>query len=281
MEIKKFNYEMLDDCEHAPAFILASSRAGGKSTMLKSLMLYLDKRFKGFSHIFAFSTTDLISNGLPFMRQDHIFNNLDNLKSIMETRINNPTPSKDLPYICFIFNDIASLRENNRNIKNSESLEQLYSMMRHRNGVVITLVQKLTMISPLIRLNSDVTFLWVAKSHIVKQTIKDQYLGLSKNRKESESVYEKIFNGTSYNCMVVLQFKQGVTKLSDYVYQFIAPFPAPKWKSKSLKQFNKFNKRKNKHIVPNQNNNMFSIYNNEIKNPKSISKNYKTRSKKK
>lgn len=260
--IEKFNYEMFDECKHAPAIILASSRGGGKSVLLKSLMQYLDKRYK-FSHIFAFSQTDKIANGLPFMRQDHIFNNLDNLKSIMDTRINNPTPKKDLPYICFIFNDIASLRENNRSIKNSESLEKLYSMMRHRNGVVVTLVQKLTMINPLIRLNSDATFLWVAKSHIVKQKIKDQYLGLAKNKKESEAIYEQVFNGTPYNCMVVLQFKQGVTSLKDYIYEFVAPFPAPKWKSKSLKNINKKEKKINKKLEE-EKKNIFKIYN-EIK----------------
>lgn len=260
--IEKFNYEMLDECKHAPAIILASSRGGGKSVLLKSLMQYLDKRFK-FSHIFAFSQTDKIANGLPFMRQDHIFNNLDNLKGILETRIDNPTPIEKLPYICCIFNDIASLREEGRSIKNSESLEQIYSLGRHRRIVCCTLVQKLTMINPLIRLNSDATFLWVAKSHIVKQKIKDQYLGLAKNKKESEAIYEQVFNGTPYNCMVVLQFKQGVTSLKDYIYEFVAPFPAPKWKSKSLKNINKKEKKINKKLEE-EKKNIFKIYN-EIK----------------
>lgn len=259
MEIKKFDYNMIDECKHAPAIILASSRGGGKSVLLKSLMQYLDKRFK-FSHIFAYSQTDKIANGLPFMRQDHIFDNLDNLREIMDRRLNNPTPIEKLPYICFIFNDIASLRENGRSIKNSESLEKLYSLMRHGRGVVVTLVQKLTMINPLIRQNSDLTFLWVAKSHIVKQKIKDEYLGLAKNKKESEEIYEQIFNGTPYNAMVVLQFKQGITKLNEYIYEFVAPFPAPKWKSKSLKNINKKVRKINKKLEE-EKKNIFKVYN--------------------
>lgn len=256
--IKKFNYEMLDECKHAPAIILASSRGGGKSVLLISLMKYLDKRYR-FSNIFAFSQTDAIVNGLPFMRQDRIFSNLDNLQSILETRTKSKDISK-LPYICLLFNDIASLRENGKSFKNSESLEKIYSMMRHYRCVVVTLVQKLTMINPLIRLNSDCTFLWVAKSHIVKQKIKDEYLGLAKNKKESEEIYEQIFNGTPYNSMVVLQFKQGVTKLNEYVFEFIAPFPVPKWKSKSLKntkkKINKINKK-----LEEEKNNIFKVYN--------------------
>jgi len=265
-KIEKFNYEMLDECKHAPAIILASSRGGGKSVLLKSLMQYLDKRYK-FSNIFAFSQTDKIANGLPFMRQEHIFNNLDNLKKILQARINNPTPIKDLPYVCCIFNDIASLREEGRSIKNSESLEQIFSLGRHRRIVCCCLVQKLTMINPLIRLNSDATFLWVAKSHVVKQKIKDEYLGLAKNKKESESIYEQIFNGTPYNCMVCLQFKQGVTSLTDYIYEFVAPFPAPKWKSKSLKNVNKKVKKINKKLEE-EKKNIFKIYNEIETHPK-------------
>ena len=261
IQIKKFNYEMIDECEHAPSIILASSRGGGKSVLLMSLMKYLDDRFK-FSHIFAFSQTDKIVNGLPFMNQDFIFSDLNNLQEIMDTRINNPTPIKQLPYIALIFNDVASLRENGKSFKNSESMEKLYSMMRHYRVVVVTLVQKLTMIAPLIRLNSDLTFLWVSKSHLVKQKIKDEYLGLSKNKKESEAVYETIFNGTPYNCMVCLQFKQGVVSLDDYIYEFVAPFPPPKWKSKSLKKAkNKICKCKHEEKIKLENKNLLQIYN--------------------
>ena len=261
IQIQKFNYEMFDDCKHAPSIILASPRGGGKSVLLLSLMKYLDDRYK-FSHIWAFSQTDRVTNSLPFMNQEHIFDNLDNLKEIMDIRINNPTPIKQLPYICFIFNDVSSMRENGRSFKNSESMEKLYALMRHHRAVVITLVQKLTMIAPVIRINSDCTFLWVSKSHLVKQKIKDEYLGLAKNKKDSEAVYESVFNGTPYNCMVVLQFKQGVTRLDDYVYQFVAPYPVPKWKSKSLKKLKIKNKKvSNEEKIKLENKNLLQIYN--------------------
>tara|TARA_E500000305_G_scaffold99948_1_gene92482 strand:- start:332 stop:1171 length:840 start_codon:yes stop_codon:yes gene_type:complete len=276
MDIQKFNYEMLDECKHAPAVILASSRGGGKSVLLLSLMKYLDKRFK-FSNIFAFSQTDKISNSLPFMIQDNIYDNLDNLSKILEIRIENKTPPEKLPYICLIFNDIASLRENGRSIKNSESLEKVFSMGRHKRIVCVCLIQKLTMLNPLIRLNSDATFLWVAKSHAVKQKIKDEYLGLARNKKESEEIYEQIFNGTPYNAMVVLQFKQGVTQLNDYVYEFVAPFPPPKWKSRSLKNVNKYNKKVNK-LLEQQKNNIVLNYN-EVKTNPTLRRSNRTRKK--
>ena len=268
LNVKEFNYEMLDDCKHTPSILLASARGGGKSVMLHSLMQYADKRWK-FSHIFAFSQTDRITNSLPFMKQENIFSNLDTLAYILETRMDSKVPSKDLKPICLIFNDIASLRENNRSIKNSESLEKICSCGRHRSIMVIILVQKLTMVNPLIRLNMDCTFLWVAKSHSVKQRIKEEYLGLCKNKKESEILYDQIFNGTPYNAMAVLQFKQGITAVcgdDGYVYKFIAPFPVPKWKSKSLKK-DKTKTNKNNKKLEIEKNNIFNVYNEIKTNP--------------
>jgi len=268
LQVKPFDYSMLDECKHTPSILLASARGGGKSVLLQSLMKYADDRFK-FSHIFAFSQTDKIVNGLPFMKQENIFSNLNNLEYILETRMQNTEDAKNLKPICLIFNDIAGLRENNRSIKNSESLEKIVSCGRHRSIMIIILCQKLTMINPLIRLNMDCTFLWVAKSHSVKQRIKEEYLGLCKNKKESEVLYEQIFNGTPYNAMVVLQFKQGITHVcgdNGYVYQYVAPFPFPKWKSKSLKKSKKKETRVNKKLED-EKNNIFKIYNEVKTNP--------------
>lgn len=293
MEIETFNYDMFDDeidgLKYNPAIILSSSRGGGKSFLLKNgLVEKLDKKFK-YSHIFAFSQTDKDVNGLPFMNQNFIYSDLNKLDEIIQTRLNSDIPVEKRSNILCIFNDISQLREQNKHnsqsksIKNSGSLEYMFSLGRHSlKCTIIVLIQKLTMISPLIRLNADLTFLWVAKSMLVKKKIKEDYFGLAKNKDEVDSIYQQIFNGTPYNCCVVCSYKQGVTKLSDYIYQFVATEKKKMYKTISLKNsIKKLKKRKDKHIVPNQNNNMFSIYNNEIEPPKSISKYYKTRSQKK
>jgi len=67
--------------------------------------------------------------------------------------------------------------------------------------------------------------------------------------------------------MVCLQFKQGVTSLTDYIYEFVAPFPAPKWKSKSLKNVNKKVKKINKKLEE-EKKNIFKIYNEIETHPK-------------
>lgn len=275
MNINDFNYSMLDDLKHCPAIILTSARAGGKSFLLQSLMKYLDgnKKIGSFSHIFAFSQTDKYTGQLSFMRQEHIFDDLDNLQEIVQTRIESDTPQKELSNICLIFNDIYGMRENGKLVKNSDSLGYLFSLCRHRNCTVIALVQRNTMLSPLIRMNADITFIWTPKSTNEKIKIKEEYLGLAKNKKETDILFESIFNGTPYQCMVVLSYKQGVTKIDEYCYKFVAP-EQKKWKSKSLKQNGKPRIKKQKKLLKNsKKNNVFSIYNiDEIKTNKIRSK---------
>jgi hypothetical protein len=288
MEINKFSYDMLDDkidgLKYNPAIILASSRGGGKSFLLNNgLIQKLDSMMK-YSHIFAFSQTDKDVNGLPFMNQSYIYDNLDNLDSIIQTRLNSEIPFEKRSNILCIFNDISGLREqnkhnkNSKSIKNSSSLEYLFSLGRQScKCSIIVLVQKLTMLSPLVRLNADITFLWVAKSMIVKKKIKEDYFGLAKNKDEVEAVYQNIFNGTPYNCCVVCSYKQGVTKLSDYIYQFLATQSKGKFKTKSFKKIKTKNIKTKSRVIPDDKNNIFNIYNNEIKNPKQIGRNSKIR----
>lgn len=266
-KIDTFNFEMLNDLKYNPSIILSSARAGGKSVLLNSLVQHLDAQFR-YSHIFTFSQTDRIVNGMPFMDQECIYDNMDNCQSIIEKRINTKTPVKDMTNICILFNDIQGMKENNKLVKNSDSIEYIFTLGRHvLKATIIVLVQRATMLSPLIRVNADVKFIWVAKSHIEKKKIMEENLGLAKNKKESETVYEQIFNGTPYNCMCVLAFKQGITKLNQYIYQFVAPFPIPKFKTRSLKDLKKNQRKqkkrhdKNQNIIPDTNNKVFNIYN--------------------
>ena len=285
MEIKDFNYDMLDDLKYNPSIVLCSQRGGGKSFLLNSLMKKLDSKFR-YSHIFAFSQTDKFTGQMDnFIPRDYIFDDLEALQEIMDTRTESKTPIKDRSNICIILNDIAGLREQNKynkdtkGIKNSGNLEKLFSLGRHNlKCTIIVLVQSLLMLSPLVRLNTDLTFFWTSKNSLVRKKIKEEYLGLA-TKKEADEIYNKVFDGTPYVCFVVNSWMQGTTKLNQFVFKFLAPEKTKKWKSKFVKEYKKIRKSHDKNkVVPNKKNNIFTIYN-EVESQRIKTNPYKTRSK--
>jgi len=284
MEIKNFNYDMLDDLKYNPSIILCSQRGGGKSFLLNSLMKKLDSKFK-YSHIFAFSQTDKFTGQMEnFVPNDYIFDSLDALDEIIETRTNSKTPIEKRSNICIIMNDIAGLREQNKynrdtkGIKNSGNLEKLFSLGRHNlRATIVVLVQSLLMVSPLVRLNTDLTFFWTSKNSLVRKKIKEEYLGLA-TKKEADEIYNKVFDGTPYICFVVNSWMQGTTKLNQFVFKFLAP-KIKKWKSNFVKNYKKKTKRNNNKINTNEKNNVFSIYNEVEESRIQTKRNYNTRSK--
>lgn len=291
MEIKTFDYDMLDDLKYNPSIVLASQRGGGKSFLLNSLMKKLCSLklhgHKGYSHIFAFSQTDKFTGQMDnFVPKDYIFDSLEPLQKIIDTRKNSKVPVEERKNICLIFNDIANLRENNsydrnsKSIKNSSSLEYLFSLGRHNlRATIICLVQSLVMLSPLARINSDITFFWTAKNALVRKKIKEEYLGLA-TKKEAEELYNKVFDGTPYQCFVVNSWIQGTTQLNQFVFKFLAPEKTKKWSSKFVKEYKKIKKATGKNkVIPNKKNNIFTIYNDETETNRIQTKTYKTRSK--
>jgi len=284
MEIKDFNYDMLDDLKYNPSIILCSQRGGGKSFLLNSLMKKLDSKFK-YSHIFAFSQTDKFTGQMEnFVPNDYIFDSLDALDDIITTRTESKVPIEKRSNICIIMNDIAGLREQNkynrdtRGIKNSGNLEKLFSLGRHNfRATILVLVQSLLMVSPLVRLNTDLTFFWTSKNSLVRKKIKEEYLGLA-TKKEADEIYDRVFDGTPYICFVVNSWMQGTTKLNQFVFKFLAP-KMKKWKSKFVKNYKKKTKRNNNKINTNEKNNVFTIYNEVEESRIQTKRNYNTRSK--
>lgn len=284
MEIKDFNYDMLDDLKYNPSIILCSQRGGGKSFLLNSLMKKLDSKFR-YSHIFAFSQTDKFTGQMEnFVPNDYIFDSLDALDDIITTRTESKVPIEKRSNICIIMNDIAGLREQNKynrdtkGIKNSGNLEKLFSLGRHNlRATIVVLVQSLLMVSPLVRLNTDLTFFWTSKNSLVRKKIKEEYLGLATKR-EADEIYDKVFDGTPYICFVVNSWMQGTTKLNQFVFKFLAP-KMKKWKSKFVKNYKKKTKRNNNKIITNEKNNVFTIYNEVEESRIQTRRNYNTRSK--
>lgn len=273
--LSTFNYDILDQLKYNPSIVLCSARGGGKSFLLNSLMKKLNSKFK-YSHIFGFSQTDVATGQMKnFIPDKFIFDTLNPLQQIIDTRLSSQTPLKERSNICIILNDIAGLREQNtynrntRSIKNSGNLEKLFSLGRHQlKATVIVLCQSLVMISPLLRLNTDLSFFWVSKSALVRKAITDQYLGLV-SKQEALKIYYDVFNGTPYQCLVICSFIQGTTSLEQFCYKFLAP-EIKSWKSHFVKRYNKDNTLSTtKKIKTNDKNNIFKYYN-EVKESNTI-----------
>lgn len=266
-KINEFNYDILDGLKYNPSIILCSQRGGGKSFLLNSLMKKLDSKFK-YSHIFAFSQTDKFTQQMSnFVPDDYIFDNLKILNEIIDTRNKNKTPIEKRSNICVILNDISGLRENNtynkksKGIKHSGNLEKLFSLGRHNlRCTVIVLVQSLLMISPLVRLNTDISFFWTSKSSLVRKKIKEEYLGLA-SKKQADEIYDMVFDGMPYVCFVINSWMQGTTKINQFVFKFLSP-DIRKWKSHFVKKYKKtINDRIRHNNNESNKNNIFSIYN--------------------
>ena len=279
--INNFNFSMIDDLkeDHNPFILLSGQRHSGKGILMRELIIHLDKKFK-YERAFAFSLTDHLydgwEGGLPFMNNSDIFDTLDPLHKIVEIRkktiatgqIPTKTPqsrkdlredTKEMPKkkkignILLIFNDIYGMSETvdgkKRLVKNSSSIETLATLARHYKITCILAVQRAkSMVSKLMRSNSDLTFIWSPKSVDELDMIRSEYLGLCKSKDLRQMVFNDIFS-IPHACMVVLGYKTGVTKIEQYVYKYVAPYPPKKYKMlyiKKMKQKLKIKKKMQK-----------------------------------
>lgn len=290
IEIQEFDWAQLDDMDHNPSIILSGQRHSGKNVLMQELIYRLDRKFK-YQRIFAFSMTDHITNGLPFMRTEDIFQDLSNLSKIINIRRKNiednagipeqihPESRKDIRgqevrgiktsiekkdkkigNILIILNDIQGMMETKggttRLVKQSKSLEELYVMGRHFKISVIQSVQRAkSMVSKLQRANADMTFIWTPKSWDECLMVKNEYLGLCGQRQDRDAVFSSVF-GKPYASLVVLGYKPGVISVDQYVYWYIAPYPERRWKAKYLKKFAKYKPSKRKVLKNMENFNM-------------------------
>jgi hypothetical protein len=75
------------------------------------------------------------------------------------------------------------------------------------------------------------------------KTIKNEYLGLSRDKDETERIFDSVFR-EAFKCLVVEGHKSGVVSVYDYCKYYIAPYPLRKYKTKSLKKKKKKDKIK-------------------------------------
>ena len=249
-QLRTFNMkEGISALDHHGCFLLIGQRHSGKNILLNELIFELDSKFK-YENIFLFSATGKMNykETWSFMREDCIFDTLDNLKPIIKER----KESGSKKPVLLLFDDIAGMtcvgtNGKRKSVKYSEELDFLSCTGRHFNFTIIISIQNRVLCSRTLRTNCSLSFLFPAKSHDDTATIKNEYLGLCRTRKESEAIYDSVFS-KPYNTLCVEGYKSGCIKIDDYVSQYLAPFPIRKFKSKSLKKNNNFNKMKEKLI---------------------------------
>ena len=85
-KIDTFDMEKsIGEITHHPYITLIGQRFSGKSVLINELVYWLDKKFK-YKHIFCFSQTAKMSEAFPWMKQECIFDTLDNLQEIVSIR---------------------------------------------------------------------------------------------------------------------------------------------------------------------------------------------------
>jgi len=248
-ELRIFNMkDGISALTHHPSILLIGQRHSGKNILLNELIYELDSKFK-YEYIFLFSATGLMNykEAWSFMREDCIFDTLDNLKQIIKER----KESGSKKPVLLLFDDIAGMtcvgtNGKRKSVKYNEELDFLSCTARHFHFTVVVSIQNRVLCSRTLRTNCSLSFLFPAKSHDDTATIKNEYLGLCRTRKESENIYDSVFS-KPFNTLCVEGYKSGCIKIDDYVSQYLAPFPIRKFKSKSLKKMKyKQNKERKK-----------------------------------
>lgn len=245
MELETFNWSMVwNEIDYCPSIVVGGERGSGKNILLNDIVYNLDKKLK-FKDIFAFSSTDKYKGSLPFMNQDRIYQDLEpNLEKIYNKRFDDDeTKYEDLKPILVLFNDVDGLRTGKKEFRNNNIVRKIFTQGRHKKICCVVLCQRIkSQLNPTIRLNSTMTFFFAPFSINEQRAIKDDYFGLVKERKQSEAIYNNLFQ-TGFTCGVVLSFKSGITSINDYVKKYTAPFPIKLFKSFSLKKKSRKNKK--------------------------------------
>jgi hypothetical protein len=230
---------------HHPYITIIGQRHSGKGVLINELVYHLDKKFK-YDNIFCFSMTAKMTGAFDFMSQKCIYDNLDNLKKIIDIRKESGSKSP----LLLIFDDIASMTSigsngKRKNIRYNETLEFLSTTARHYNISVVLSIQNRVLCSKTCRNNSSYSFIFTPKSHDDMKTIKNEYLGLSRSKDETDKIFDSVFR-EAYKCLAVEGHKSGVVSVYDYCRYYIAPFPLRKYKTKSLKKIIREEKKKKK-----------------------------------
>ena len=136
---------------------------------------------------------------------------------------------EEVPRIMIILDDCMS----DKTVAHDTNLESLYTMGRHLNIDVITLVQDKKGCRPRIRGNSDLIIAFRSLSMIDREDLIRSFLAVTKVGREAFKLgvdfYEEVFRGHKHAALVVfLANSAGAADISDYAGRMLCPPKPPK-----------------------------------------------------
>jgi len=187
------------------SMICYGQKASGKTTCIISVLKHFDRLF---DTIYLFSITyDNIKKYQSEFNINDTFGGFtdENTELFIEKlikfqQLTNEKYNKQKK-ILLIFDDVIDM---NRKLHSSQVLGSLFSNHRHYNINIVISVQSPTQISPLVRQNSNYSFICFSKNKRVKDIIYQECMSnLSKEQ------FEKTFNITSlFNILVIEPLKK-------------------------------------------------------------------------
>lgn len=219
------------------SMILVGMRRTGKTHAISCMLKQMNKNFDS---AFLMSETAVAQSGC-FEMIDERFKyeefNEGVVKKILdkqkELKLYNQTheehEQKHIPSVLIVLDDCI----NDPKIRSSRTLNDLYTLGRHFNVSIISLVQALTnAMNPKARNNSDVMMFWRSINYKEREKVIENYLTPVKGKQSrmvGENYMEAIFD-EPYVAMVVAVYKASNSKsLEDYVYRYKAPCKIPKY----------------------------------------------------
>ena len=222
VQLKTFDFKSLSRLEMNTFITIVGMTKSGKGYWANECLYWLNKSKKAghYKDIFLFSKTADIQDPekyFPMIPDNRRYTDLENINKIIEIR----KKSKKKENVMIILDDITSMKENGKMFRNSESVINLACHGRHLNLSVLCLLQKDTLVSPIIRTNSSYVINFLAKSYRDLVSVKERYLSLV-DKKTADQVFNDVFS-KPYQCLVCDQAKPGTVDILDFCYKSIAP----------------------------------------------------------
>ena len=237
MELKTFDFKTFEELDNNVFITIVGMTKSGKGYFAHEALYHLNKSKTAgqYKDIFLFSKTAHIQDPkkyFPMIPLNRRYDDLGNIEKIMEIR----KESKNKNNVMIILDDVTSMTENGKMFRNSESVINIATHGRHLNISCLCLLQKDTLVSPIIRTNSSYIVSFLPKSHRDLVSVKERYLSLI-DKKTADEIFKTVFS-TPYQCLVVDQATSGVVNLLDFVYKCIAPAKLRKYNLNIFKSKN-------------------------------------------
>lgn len=236
--VDSLNFEVFDIVKELNdkrnfAMTITSKRRTGKSVLLKNLCYFIKDWYED-AYVFS-QSAHLQKDLFNFVKKENIIDgfNEEKLKEIWDfqaTRIekmkNSNVPTKDLPKILILFDDIVG---DNR-VRHSKVLNDFFILGRHLQFAQIIITQCMGGkygLPAVVRQNVDCAVSFFLDAEYCRDLFCSQYLS-TKNKRTGLLIYEKITRDVPFQAIIVLNCKVDRDPLN-VVKTFVAKEKIPKF----------------------------------------------------